>query len=411
LPSGFPSALKDMILQGWSKEPKERPLIAQFRVSLNRMLSDSTSTTENSENMIITQRVTSKRNLKQEFYQENEILATLSETSKVAKEGQKLNRLIRTQPQSIVIGTSSVLLLLIFIFSMIEEKQTALSGKRCRVSSEEIFLWENGETYDRDMAIFNGFGICTYPKKSDKRYYQGLIKDGKKCGEGKLAFKNGETYEGNFENDNYNGFGVYTYSKESGKDYYVGHWKDAMASGEGKFVFKEGATYRGEWKNNQHDGFGVLTYSKKSKVDFYEGQWKESKKLGRGRMVWKCGTTYEGEFDNDERNGFGTYTYSEEDLRDYYEGHWKDSVKSGQGKLVWKNGGKYEGSFENDDYNGIGTFTFPKDYEFNYLEGVWNGDTKKANGKLVWKDGREEETAQLSFNSDGFDKPMAAFPL
>ncbi len=128
-------------------------------------------------------------------------------------------------------------------------------------------------------------------------------------------------------------------------------------------------------------------------------------------MVWKCGTTYEGEFDNDERNGFGTYTYSEEDLRDYYEGHWKDSVKSGQGKLVWKNGGKYEGSFENDDYNGVGTFTFSNEYELNYLEGFWNGDTKTANGKLVWKDGREEETAQLSFNSDGFDQLMAAFPL
>ncbi len=37
-PSDFPSELKELVMQGWSKYPKERPQIQEFKSALNKML-------------------------------------------------------------------------------------------------------------------------------------------------------------------------------------------------------------------------------------------------------------------------------------------------------------------------------------------------------------------------------------
>jgi serine/threonine protein kinase len=38
IPADFPTYLKSLILHGWSKEPKERPPLQEFKSSLNKML-------------------------------------------------------------------------------------------------------------------------------------------------------------------------------------------------------------------------------------------------------------------------------------------------------------------------------------------------------------------------------------
>ena len=38
VPSDFPVALKELIFKGWSKEPKKRPPIEEFKSALNKML-------------------------------------------------------------------------------------------------------------------------------------------------------------------------------------------------------------------------------------------------------------------------------------------------------------------------------------------------------------------------------------
>jgi hypothetical protein len=39
VPSDFPSDLKKLVTQGWSKGPKERPSIEEFKSAFNKMLS------------------------------------------------------------------------------------------------------------------------------------------------------------------------------------------------------------------------------------------------------------------------------------------------------------------------------------------------------------------------------------
>jgi hypothetical protein len=38
VPSDFPSELKELVMKGWSKDPKERPQIQEFMSALNKML-------------------------------------------------------------------------------------------------------------------------------------------------------------------------------------------------------------------------------------------------------------------------------------------------------------------------------------------------------------------------------------
>ena len=97
----------------------------------------------------------------------------------------------------------------------------------------------------------DGEGDLIYSKddKFNQVSYIGNLKDGKQSGKGKLVFKDGEKYEGDFENDLRNGFGVYTYSKENERDYYEGHWKEDKRSGKGKLVFKDGTKQEGIFEN------------------------------------------------------------------------------------------------------------------------------------------------------------------
>ncbi len=38
MPSDFPAELKELVIRGWSKEPKKRPPIQEFKLALNKML-------------------------------------------------------------------------------------------------------------------------------------------------------------------------------------------------------------------------------------------------------------------------------------------------------------------------------------------------------------------------------------
>jgi hypothetical protein len=100
--------------------------------------------------------------------------------------------------------------------------------------------------------------------------------------------------------------------------------------GKGKLSDENGETYEGDFQNNKKHGKGIYLFSKNSPNICYNGHWKNDMKSGKGNLVLKNGSKYEGDFENDLFNGFGIYYYKE-DIRDYYEGHWKDGMKSGKG--------------------------------------------------------------------------------
>jgi len=137
----------------------------------------------------------------------------------------------------------------------------------------------NNDKFDEKTTITNSNGDI----------YEGIIKDGKLNGEGKITYKVGHKYEGNFVNN-----------KKQGK---------------GKFTFANGTIYEGNFENDQLTGQGKLTNS-------------------------KTGTTIEGNFKNGILNGEGTYSKNGKVRRGYFENSVfsktpsKSSSKSNPGKQM-----------------------------------------------------------------------------
>ncbi|HFI0256829.1 TPA: hypothetical protein ACGOVD_001517 [Streptococcus suis] len=75
--------------------------------------------------------------------------------------------------------------------------------------------------------------------------YHGYVLSNKMTGKGKLTFKNGDTYEGDFKNGIFHGEGTFTAA--SGWTY-VGEFKNGLADGEGKLTTENKTIYEGKFK-------------------------------------------------------------------------------------------------------------------------------------------------------------------
>jgi len=83
--------------------------------------------------------------------------------------------------------------------------------------------------------------------------------NGLRSGNGTHTLQNGETYVGQWLKNQKNSIGKYTFGRNSVKDYYIGESKDNNAHGKGKLVWKDGSIYEGEFEDGLRSGYG--TYS------------------------------------------------------------------------------------------------------------------------------------------------------
>ena len=68
---------------------------------------------------------------------------------------------------------------------------------------------------------------------ADKGVYVGEKKDGKRHGQGKFKWSDGDKYVGEFKDGKRNGQGTYTWS---GGSMFVGEWKDDKKDGQGTYT-------------------------------------------------------------------------------------------------------------------------------------------------------------------------------
>ena len=72
-----------------------------------------------------------------------------------------------------------------------------------------------------------------------------------KNGHGIYMYKNGDKYDGHWNNDKKNGLGLFSYANG---DLYEGEYVDNMMTGLGKYTFKDGSYYDGEWFKPDFNG-------------------------------------------------------------------------------------------------------------------------------------------------------------
>lgn len=133
-------------------------------------------------------------------------------------------------------------------------------------------------------------------------------------------------------------------NEASNNGVYTGSVVDGKRQGTGKYVWKDGTTYEGNWNNNVMEGNGKLTTPD---GDIYEGNFENGKKNGKGKYNFSNGDIYEGEFKNDIMNGTGKYTFADGDT---YEGEFSNNKFNGNGTYT-KDGIKYTGTWDDNKYN------------------------------------------------------------
>uniref|UniRef100_A0A8D2AFA8 MORN repeat containing 1 n=1 Tax=Sciurus vulgaris TaxID=55149 RepID=A0A8D2AFA8_SCIVU len=183
----------------------------------------------------------------------------------------------------------------------------------------------------------NGYGVYVYPNSFFR--YEGEWKEGKKHGHGKLLFKDGSYYEGEFSDGEITGFGC-RYWAWSGNTY-SGHFVLGEPQGHGVMKYKAGGHYEGELSRGLRAGQGFLVDRDGQE---YRGSFHDNKRHGRGQMLFKNGDKYEGDWVQDRRQGHGVLRCADGST---YEGQWHSDVFSGLGSLAHYSGVTYHGLWIN----------------------------------------------------------------
>lgn len=230
--------------------------------------------------------------------------------------------------------------------------------------------------WNRTTNQKHGRGIQKWPEGPT---YLGEFVNDHPCGRGKLIFKGGEQYEGDWEDGKANGFGKYKNKEVK----YEGKWKDDKQEGIGTETWTDGTTYTGEFKNGKKTGQGKFKYVDGSS---YNGGFLNNQLHGKGKYIWNDGREYNGEWKFNKIEGEGIFKWP--DGRKY-TGHYKENKKNGYGIFEWPNGKKYKGFWLNGKQNGEGERYNPKDK-------TWT--------KGIWKDGKRENSINNSYNANNSNK-------
>ena len=155
----------------------------------------------------------------------------------------------------------------------------------------------------------------------EKNIYVGNFDDNKRNGHGRFYFSSGDTYDGEWKNDNYNGLG--TEYNPDGSIKRHGMWNNGVLLQEeqlssqcfGIIKTSDSYVYFGDVVDGKYHGEGKLTYEDNIFVGkFVEGQFCEGVFISH-----EC--VYAGQFANFKYNGYGRYYFQDGSM---YDGSWVD---------------------------------------------------------------------------------------
>jgi tetratricopeptide (TPR) repeat protein len=212
-------------------------------------------------------------------------------------------------------------------------------GKLPTYSGQGRLAWPNGDVYEGLLVhgLRHGQGRFTW---ANGQHYEGEWVQDRAQGRGRMKFPNGDQYEGQVVDGVPEGTGRMAYA--SG-DSYSGQFARGMPAGRGEYVWRNGQRYEGPWKDQQPHGSGLLRFVN---GDVYEGTLVAGVPHGEGRMRYANGDGYGGTFVQGRPEGQGRYDWGN---GDHYIGAFKEGRKEGRGTLVRANGDRMEGEFDADE--------------------------------------------------------------
>uniref|UniRef100_A0A2K6FG12 MORN repeat containing 1 n=1 Tax=Propithecus coquereli TaxID=379532 RepID=A0A2K6FG12_PROCO len=183
----------------------------------------------------------------------------------------------------------------------------------------------------------DGYGVYVYPNSFFR--YEGEWKGGKKHGRGKLLFKDGSYYEGEFVDGEITGEGCQHWAWSGNT--YSGQFVLGEPQGRGVVKYKAGGYYEGEVAHGLREGHGFLV---DQAGQVYQGSFHSNRRHGRGQMLFQNGDKYDGDWVRDQRQGHGVLSCADGSV---YEGQWHSDVFSGLGSMAHCSGVVYCGLWIN----------------------------------------------------------------
>ena len=171
-------------------------------------------------------------------------------------------------------------------------------------------------------------GVHTWP---DGKVYKGQYENGYEHGFGTLTQADGVCrYRGNFRFGKRHGVGTQVWLDKN----YEGEWKENALCGKGKLSWKNGTMYQGDFFQGRYHGQGILVNGTTGRK--YVGSFVQGQKQGQGIETWpQSGESYQGSYEKGLRHGFGRFTMGD---GSHYVGGWVNGERSGCGIHVASNG-------------------------------------------------------------------------
>ena len=243
-------------------------------------------------------------------------------------------------------------------------------------------------------GVLNGAGVVLYGSFG---CYEGILKEGKRSGIGKMTYKNPKfqclnltesegVYMGKWRNDERHGFGLMhwksglVYEGQFIRDHrhrvqgtlalpsgerYDGEWQHGLMHGQARYQNGRGTTFTGEFVSGHPIRTGELSLPDGS---YYKGEILDMQPGGKGTQTFSNGDTYIGDFQNGKRHGKGTMTYFSGVT---YVGDWRSGLREGSGVLR-SAGETYSGLWRKDQQHGAGQLATEGN---GTLVGTWNQGT------------------------------------
>ena len=231
----------------------------------------------------------------------------------------------------------------------------------------------------KELEEINFGGVIV---KNAQGVYIGSYIGGKKEGQGKMTYRDGEIYEGSWRNDKREGKGRLVLKNG---DKYDGNWMNDRYNGFGKYIWSFGGEHEGNFQDSVPHGYGIRKWKDGG---VYKGDWKMNKREGKGVMVYTNGDEYEGDLKNDCRYGYGVLTYTDGKV---YKGSWRNDKREGKGILILENGDECKGKWAND--------VLQPEVTIKYSTGeIYQGEIKVESFK---RPGKEIEIESLNKHGKG----------
>ncbi|XP_057291663.1 radial spoke head 10 homolog B2-like isoform X3 [Hydractinia symbiolongicarpus] len=233
--------------------------------------------------------------------------------------------------------------------------------------NENGFYHGKGCTYLKGGIVYKGWfkngkmhgqGTCSWPNGTVfvGDFVENVITGrGKRHGKGIIYYDhNGESYyDGNWCENTKAGFGIRRFAKLWINVNFMRSFFFGILIFFSFFRFKNGNMYEGNWENNKRNGKGTMYWYNLGQE--YSGDWVDGIQTGYGENIWflkrvsnsqyPLRNHYIGEFLNGERHGNGIFYYASGAI---YNGQWKNNMKHGDGKFIFKNGCVFSGKFSDD---------------------------------------------------------------